>query len=426
MRLRYSFVIDEHPRFILEGRIFLRAILAAGVRPADIVAQVTARSGEAGKQVAAEFGVRALELPLGPDGAYCNKINQLFTLADDQDFDVLVACDTDLAILRPLDEAATTEVIRAKRVDQENPPLAVLERIREFLEFPQQPALVAPGISPAASTYALNCNGGVLLIPRQFMRSLGEAWLGYARTLTDHRQLLEQWVNHIDQVSWAFAMLKLGLPFRELPVEYNFPTRLARRMPRGSFGQPVVLHYHRALDRKGRLRLSRVRAVDKCIKQVNRLLRSSGYSAAGSTYMMTGFYGRWVLPAAGVLLALATIAGAAGAHLLEGWSASRLEMYETAVRYQFYQSLGLLAMGVLLKGVRPDALTSAKRLSMQTFLSAPKLLFLGILLFCGGLYAISFGVSWRWIGLAPPIGGGAMIAAWLLFALHVWRFRGQG
>ncbi|HEY6514593.1 MAG TPA: DUF423 domain-containing protein [Steroidobacteraceae bacterium] len=412
MRLRYSFVIDEHPRFTIEGRIFLRTILVAGVRNTDIVAQVTARSGAVGKRLAAEFGVRALDLPLGPDGAYCNKINQLFTLADDDGFDVLVACDTDLAILRPLDDAVMAELVRAKRVDQENPPLAVLERIREFLGFPQQPPLVAPGCCPSASTYAMNCNGGVLLIPRQFMRPLGEAWLGYATTLTDHRHLLEQWVNHIDQVSWAFAMLKLALPFRELPVEYNFPTRLAKRMAPGSFGEPVVLHFHRALDRKGRLRLSGVRSVDKCIREVNRLL------------MTTGFYGRWVLPAAGVLLALATVAGALGAHLLAGrWSPDRLDIYDTAVRYQFYQSLGLLAMGVLLRAQHPDNLTAAKRLELQRFASAPRLLLSGIVFFCGSLYALSLGVRSHWVELATPAGGAMLILGWFLFAFHVWRPR---
>jgi uncharacterized membrane protein YgdD (TMEM256/DUF423 family) len=424
MRLRYSFVIDEQPRFTIEGQIFLRTILAAGVRPADIVAQVTARSGAAGKRLAAEFGVRTLDLPLGPDGAYCNKINQLFTLAGDEGFDVLVACDTDLAIMRPLDEVATTEHVRAKRVDQENPPLAVLERIREFLGVAQQPPLAAPGCCPAAATYALNCNGGVLLIPRPLMRPLGEAWLDYARRLTDHRHLLEQWLDHIDQVSWAFAMLQLALPFRELPVEYNFPTNLAKRIPPGSFGQPVVLHYHRALDRKGRLRRSGVRSVDKCIKEVNRLLRNGRLSADWSNAAMTGFYGRWVLPAAAVLLALATVAGALGAHLLAGrWSASRVDIYDTAVRYQFYQSLGLLAMGVLLRGAKPENLTSAKRLAMQTFMSAPRLLFAGIVLFCGSLYALSLGARSRWIELATPAGGAMLIGGWFIFALHVWRFR---
>jgi uncharacterized membrane protein YgdD (TMEM256/DUF423 family) len=422
MRLRYSFVIDEHSRFILESRIFLRTILAAGVRPTDIVAQVTARSGEVGKSIASQFGVRALDLPLGPDGAYCNKINQLFTLAG-EDFDVLVACDTDLAIMRPLDEVATAEFVRARRVDQENPPLAVLERIREFLGVPQQPALAAPSCCPAARTYAMNCNGGMLLIPRQFMQPLGEAWLGYATRLTEQRHLLEQWVNHIDQVSWAFAMLKLALPFQELPLEYNFPTKLAKRMPRGTYAQPVVLHYHRALNRKGRLRSSGVWLVDKAIKEANSHLRNvRGHSAQQGAGMITGFYGRWVLPAAGVSLALATVAGALGAHLLVGrWSASRLSIYDTAVRYQFYQSLGLLAMGVLLRGLHPDSLTSAKRMLVQRFMSAPRLLFVGIVLFCGSLYAFSLGATSRWIELATPCGGAMLILGWLFFSYYIWR-----
>ena len=140
--------------------------------------------------------------------------------------------------------------------------------------------------------------------------------------------------------------------------------------------------------------------------------------------MTTGFYGRWVLPAAGVLLALATVAGALGAHLLAGrWSASRLGIYDIAVRYQFYQSLGLLIMGVFLRGLHPDNLTSARRLAVQSFLSAPRLLLAGIVLFCGSLYALSMGVTSRWVELATPCGGAMLIGGWLLFALYVWRLR---
>ena len=45
MRVRYSFVIDQNPRFLAEGELFLRVLLAAGVAPQDIVAQTTVRSG---------------------------------------------------------------------------------------------------------------------------------------------------------------------------------------------------------------------------------------------------------------------------------------------------------------------------------------------------------------------------------------------
>lgn len=400
MRLQYTFVLDGDERFIAEGRIFLRTILAAGVPPHAIVAQVTARSGEAGRRLAAEHGVRAIDLPLGPDGKYCNKINQLFTLADD-DFDVLVACDTDLAITRPLDEVAKADCVRAKRVDQENPPLEVLERIREFLGFPERPPLAAPGISPSATTYALNCNGGVLLIPRQFMQPLGEAWLRHARTLTDHRRLLLQWGNHIDQVSWGFAMLELALPFEELPVEYNFPTTLAKKIPPGTYKKPVVLHYHRSIDRRGRIRSSGVALVDQAINEANRHLRD----ASGR-----GLRGRWVLPAAGLLLALATIAGALGAHTLKShWTPQRLDVYGTAVRYQFYHSLGLLGIGLALRSLGAALLRAAALLVGA-----------GIVLFSGSLYALTLGAP-SVIGVLTPIGGLALIGGWLLFAYGVWR-----
>ena len=51
-----------------------------------------------------------------------------------------------------------------------------------------------------------------------------------------------------------------------------------------------------------------------------------------------------------MLLALATVAGALGAHALKSyWAAERLDVYDTAVRYQFYQSLGLLGIGLALR-----------------------------------------------------------------------------
>lgn len=134
-----------------------------------------------------------------------------------------------------------------------------------------------------------------------------------------------------------------------------------------------------------------------------------------------GFYARWILPTAGVLLALATIAGALGAHTLSGQlTASKLAVYDTAVRYQFYQSLGLLMLGVLLRGLHPDNLTAPKRAAVQSFVSAPCALLAGIVLFCGSLYALSLGAP-PWVGVVTPCGGALLILGWLFFAYYVWR-----
>ena len=116
------------------------------------------------------------------------------------------------------------------------------------------------------------------------------------------------------------------------------------------------------------------------------------------------------LAAAGVLLALATVCGAFGAHALRGQLApERLQLWETAVRYQFFQSLGLFGVGLTLRTLDGGALRAAAALLVA-----------GTVLFCGSLYALSFGAP-RAVGALTPLGGLAWVAAWLLFVLGVWR-----
>ena len=116
------------------------------------------------------------------------------------------------------------------------------------------------------------------------------------------------------------------------------------------------------------------------------------------------------LALAGVLLALATICGAFGAHALKGQLApDRLMIWVTAVRYQFFQALGLLGIGLVLRSLDGAALRGAALLIV-----------VGVVLFCGSLYALSFGAP-RALGVLTPVGGLAWVAGWLLFAGSVWR-----
>jgi uncharacterized membrane protein YgdD (TMEM256/DUF423 family) len=119
---------------------------------------------------------------------------------------------------------------------------------------------------------------------------------------------------------------------------------------------------------------------------------------------------RKILIAAGVLLALATIAGALGTHALRARLApDALSVFETAVRYHFYNALGLLGIGAV-------ALT----LDSALLRGSAALIIAGILLFCGALYLASLGAP-RLIHVLPPFGGLALIAGWLLFAFAIWR-----
>ena len=124
------------------------------------------------------------------------------------------------------------------------------------------------------------------------------------------------------------------------------------------------------------------------------------------------------LAAAGVLLALATVCGAFGAHALKGQlSAERLQVWDTAVRYHFFQALGLIGVGLTLRVLEGGAGVSRADGALR---AAAALIVSGIILFSGSLYALALGAP-RALGVLTPLGGLAWIAAWLLFAWGVWR-----
>ena len=97
--------------------------------------------------------------------------------------------------------------------------------------------------------------------------------------------------------------------------------------------------------------------------------------------------------------------GAFGAHGLRTVAgAEGLAWWETAARYHLFHALALIAVG-LLQQHRPGGD------------SAGWCLLLGSAVFSGTLYAMALGAP-RWLGAVTPVGGLAMMAGWLLLALH--------
>ncbi|MGH8144429.1 MAG: DUF423 domain-containing protein [Steroidobacteraceae bacterium] len=113
---------------------------------------------------------------------------------------------------------------------------------------------------------------------------------------------------------------------------------------------------------------------------------------------------------AALLLALATIVGALGAHALKGrLGADQYAVLQTAVHYQFFHALGLLGVALLLDRMPTSALSAAGWL-----------LFAGIVLFSGSLYALIAGAP-RILGVLTPVGGVALIVSWCLVAWALIR-----
>lgn len=107
---------------------------------------------------------------------------------------------------------------------------------------------------------------------------------------------------------------------------------------------------------------------------------------------------------AGTLAVLGVVLGAFAAHVLEKQLTSdELSSFQTGVRYQIYHALALLILVVL-----PLNKTS---LTARFFIG-------GTVLFSGSIYLLTLdrlmGVDLSFLGWVTPIGGLALITAWLL------------
>ena len=99
--------------------------------------------------------------------------------------------------------------------------------------------------------------------------------------------------------------------------------------------------------------------------------------------------------------------GAFGAHALKGrLSPEMLAVFETAVRYQMYHALALLATAALMTRTE----------SGRAVLVAGWSFTAGILIFSGSLYALALtGVTM--LGAITPIGGVALLVGWAALAI---------
>lgn len=100
---------------------------------------------------------------------------------------------------------------------------------------------------------------------------------------------------------------------------------------------------------------------------------------------------------------LAVAFGAFGAHGLRSLLAPEmLAIFETAVRYQMYHSLALVATALL-----------SEPSGGAWFKYAGWLFVAGIVVFSGSLYLLSL-TSQLWLGAVTPIGGLAFIGGWAM------------
>jgi uncharacterized membrane protein YgdD (TMEM256/DUF423 family) len=125
-----------------------------------------------------------------------------------------------------------------------------------------------------------------------------------------------------------------------------------------------------------------------------------------------------IIITASLLGMLAVITGAFGAHGLKAvLSASQLEVWHTAVQYNFYHVFALLFLSTF-KGTENKLVTASYYLFT-----------VGILFFSGSLYLLSCRsiIGWDWLiymGPITPLGGLLFILGWLMLAIAAFKDKG--
>lgn len=112
------------------------------------------------------------------------------------------------------------------------------------------------------------------------------------------------------------------------------------------------------------------------------------------------------LVTAGILGGTAVILGALGAHALKSvLEPAQIESFETAVRYQMWHALALLALANWAGKIKRFRLIS-------------RLWLIGVILFSGSIYLLSIDellqLKLSFLGPITPLGGLSMIAGWAL------------
>lgn len=108
--------------------------------------------------------------------------------------------------------------------------------------------------------------------------------------------------------------------------------------------------------------------------------------------------------------AIGVTLGAFGAHALKlRVTEDLIAVFETGVRYQMYHALALLAVA-----------WAATRWPGPWINASGWLFTLGILIFCGSLYLMTF-TGVRWLGAITPIGGLCFILGWIAMAVAALR-----
>jgi len=164
----------------------------------------------------------------------------------EEDYDYLVALDTDIVISRDFSDFLGKPAIAAKPVDNDPLNFNQWEDLFNYFDLKVPPERYT-------TCFALKqtipyFNSGVLIIPKKYASTLYGTWKSFVYKLLDaYVELPEIAKNSFftDQFALSLALTKEKLPYFELPLEMNFPTHIHIHDDfKPNLVNPYLIHYH--------------------------------------------------------------------------------------------------------------------------------------------------------------------------------------
>ncbi|MGA5688522.1 methyltransferase domain-containing protein [Cytobacillus pseudoceanisediminis] len=94
------------------------------------------------------------------------------------------------------------------------------------------------------------CNAGVLIFPKEILKSFFPVWRNYTEDLIRNKHLLKDYFQFCEQASLTLSFVKNPVSFKKLPMKMNFPL-VGRSSMAIQQCDPVIIHYHHRSDESG-------------------------------------------------------------------------------------------------------------------------------------------------------------------------------
>lgn len=243
-RVLFGCIADNSPKYLQQAWRLLFSLRAFGgtLARSDFVVGCVGSINEDYHTEFSRLGaqVRVVECHPNP---YSNKL-ELFRLAGLDRYDSVILLDCDCLVLQDPAAYVSGDGVAAKVADYATVPHPVLQRVFAHfgLPLPKQTFVTTVGREPTIPYV----NSGVVIMSREAVARVGQAWLDADAHLFQHIELLESHRTFCDQASLCVALGQNLSPFRELPVEMNLPLHIPTpQVPANLLSKDAtIVHYH--------------------------------------------------------------------------------------------------------------------------------------------------------------------------------------